>query len=282
MTATPSTAPPTSTICAELARQVGLDVPETYSLSADEAARGAFPAALPAIVKCARSEVPVNGGFQASRTRRVATREQAIAALERLPGRRGLVQPHSPGSLSSLAGVFWDGEIVAAVQQKAVRTWPVGAGQMAYAVSVAPDGAFAGRVAELLRLLGWRGMFQIQFLETAECRLLIDLNPRVYGSLSLALAAGRNLPAVWADLITGREAAPADYVAGVSFRNEMLDAFALLAAARREGPAALARQLAAPAGSHAYFEAGDAMPLLALGPTAVAKIRARMRLRAAR
>lgn len=100
----------------------------------------------------------------------------------------------------------------------------------------------------------------------------------MYGSLSLALAAGVNLPAIWVDVVRGRPVAAPEYRPGVSFRNEMLDTFALLQAVRRKGLARVARQLAIRASAHAFFEAGDPMPLLALGPAALVKLRARKKL----
>jgi predicted ATP-grasp superfamily ATP-dependent carboligase len=266
---------------AELAAGVGLQVPPTFAMTADQASRGALPAELPVVVKPARSEVPSNGGFRACAVNLVFTREQAIAALRSLPDGRGLVQAYQSGRLSSLAGVFWDGQVVAAVHQQAIRTWPHDCGQMAFAVALPNDPEFEAQVGRLLSALGWTGLFQLQFIETEAGRLLIDLNPRVYGSLSLALAAGQNLPGIWVDLLRGKTVKPVEYVPGVSFRNEMLDTFALLAAARRTPWAKIARALSVRASTHAFFEAGDPMPLLALGPHGLAKLIARVRARGA-
>jgi len=33
---------------------------------------------------------------------------------------------------------------------------------------------------------------------------VIDVNPRIYGAIGLAIAAGQNLPAIWTDLLLGR------------------------------------------------------------------------------
>jgi hypothetical protein len=52
-------------------------------------------------------------------------------------------------------------------------------------------------------------MAQLQFLHTPGRRpSLIDWNARPYGSLPLAIAAGVNLPAMWARLATGRSLTP--------------------------------------------------------------------------
>lgn len=124
-----------------------------------------------------------------------------------------LVQPYLAGTLRAVAGVTWRGELVAAVHQRYLRTWPPEAGGASCAVSVEPD---AGLEERLARLLGDRdGLFMAQLVDD----VLLDLNPRVYGSLPLAVAAGVNLPAVWCDLLRGAKAVPRRGRPGVVFRS---------------------------------------------------------------
>ncbi|HYN36303.1 MAG TPA: ATP-grasp domain-containing protein, partial [Actinomycetota bacterium] len=62
---------------------------------------------------------------------------------------------------------------------------------------------------------GFNGVFQAQFAGD----YLLDLNPRVYGSLPLATRAGVNLPGVYCDILRGN--APTETVrarTGVFFR----------------------------------------------------------------
>lgn len=264
---------------AGLGANAGLNTPQTFVINAEEAARKMPPVALPVVVKPLRSEFPSNDGFRKLGVRLARTREQVIAALRLLPENRGLLQRYERGSLSGVGGVFWGGKIVAAVHQRAVRTWPTDCGEMAFAVALPRDVELELGVTRLLAGLGWTGLFQMQFLETEEGRLLIDLNPRVYGSLALALAAGQNLPAVWIDLLLGRTTRAAPYRAGVSFRNELLDARALLASAHTNRWSALAANLARRATVHAFFETSDPMPLLALAPTLAGKISSRAKAR---
>jgi predicted ATP-grasp superfamily ATP-dependent carboligase len=84
-------------------------------------------------------------------------------------------------------------------------------------------------VARLLRLVEWSGIFQVQFVTNGRGRFLIDLNPRMYGSLALAVAAGPNLPALWAALLLGERVVPVTgYRIGVHYRSEERDAGALV------------------------------------------------------
>lgn len=261
----------------ELAAKVGLKTPPTCPIDAAEAQRG-LPVELPAVVKPLRSQIVERDGFRGFGVRRVTTREEAVAALRALPGERGLMQHYFSGDLCGVGGVFWAGELVTVVHQRAVRTWPAGCGEMSFAVATPRDPELERGVCRMLSDLGWSGLFQLQFLDTPEGCLLIDLNPRVYGSLALALGVGQNLPGIWADVVTGR-ASPTNgsYRAGVRFRNELLDTRALFAA-YTSSPYGRAPSHAATDGEpmvNAYFDREDLKPLLAVAPMVAAKLKAR-------
>ena len=117
-----------------------------------------------------------------------------------------LVQPYLSGALRAVSGVIHDGRLLACVHQDYLRTWPADCGVSSAAVTVSPDTDLESRLPALLE--GHAGVFQVQLVGD----LVIDVNPRVYGSLPLAVAAGANLPAIAcaaeqgrvADLVRGR------------------------------------------------------------------------------
>jgi predicted ATP-grasp superfamily ATP-dependent carboligase len=96
-------------------------------------------------------------------------------------------------------------------------------------------------------------------------QLLIDFNPRAYGSLSLAVRAGANLPAAWADLVSGRVPAPIDYRTRVRYRLEHNDLRAIASmVAGGEVGAALAALAPRRRTVHAVFSWRDPKPMLVL------------------
>ena len=105
----------------------------------------------------------------------------------------GVVQPFLAGPLDAVSGVIHEGRLVAVVHQRALRTWPAACGPSCAAITVERDVVREEGLRELLA--DHEGIFQAQFLGAH----LIDLNPRVYGSLSLAVAAGVNLLALTLD-----------------------------------------------------------------------------------
>jgi biotin carboxylase len=260
-----------------LAAEAGLRTPPTICMTADEATSGR-EAPLPALVKAPRTSTPTGaGGFAVAGVRRATTRDELIEAIAALPRGVALVQPALDGELAAVAGVAWKGEVLATSHQVTTRVFPPGAGISASAETVRRDPDLDAGVARLIAAIGWSGIFQAQFIRSAAESYLIDLNPRIYGSLGLAIAAGLNLPAIWADLLLGRSPTVGDYRAGVRFRSEERE-LAALANAIRSGDWGLAAAILRPhrATTHAVASLRDPLPLatlarrLARAPTALA------------
>ena len=109
-----------------------------------------------------------------------------------------IVQPFVDGEFRAVSGVLWDGELLAVSHQRYHRTWPRRTGVGCLASTVEPDFGLEEAVVSLLR--GHCGVFQVQLVGSH----VLDVNPRVFGSLPLAVAAGVNLPAVAANAARGR------------------------------------------------------------------------------
>jgi predicted ATP-grasp superfamily ATP-dependent carboligase len=190
----------------EAGRRAGLDPPRTVPADPQEIRGFGFPA----VVK-----ERLHADFAGSAHDRIEARivqsqaEGAThAATIREAGGIPLLQDMAPGPLAAFCLVAdRDCRIVARAQQVSGRTWPLGAGVSARARTVAVDASLEERVAALVRELEWFGLAEVQFaLSEAGEPKLIDFNGRAYGSLALAVAAGVNLPAIWADVAVGGRA----------------------------------------------------------------------------
>ena len=212
----------------EHARAVGLSVPPGLDLSL-AAVPETLPFPFPVVLKPHRSELRGEDGVVRHYGAHHATSMSDIrAALEALPGGRGIVQPFLDGPLLSFAGVFWEGRMVCAVQSRGDRLWPSRCGSISHAVTIPLDAGLSESVADLLRAIGWQGLFQVDLFERRGTYTIIDLNPRFYTSLSHATRAGMNLPAIWVDLLLGRvPTVPSSYRIGVHYRHDECDLRAL-------------------------------------------------------
>ena len=245
-----------------LASVAGLPVPPTTTVTEDDLGRGRQELVYPAIVKPVRSQTPDDDGvLRWASAQAVQQAEELEGVLAAMPGSSWLIQPYIAGKLRAVGGVAWEGKIVCAVHQVAERTYPP-AGGSSYAVTIAPDHDLEGRVARLVGLTGLSGIFQVQFVES-DTAYFIDLNPRMYGSLALAVAAGLNLPAIWADLLLGRSPEVGAYRVGVRFRAEGRDVRALVSALlNRNARLALRGIVPRPGTVHAVFSVRDPAPVM--------------------
>ena len=244
------------------AAEIGIDVLSARVLGVEGFADTAA-VRYPVVVKPLRSELPVDGRLRRFGSRRVDDRDELIVALARLPEGVGIVQQHVEGRLLSVDGVAWDGELVAEVHAVGLRTWPAGCGTMSYAETIDPTPGLSDRARALMARLRWSGVFNLLFIESAAGLVLVEVNPRLYTSLGLAVAAGVNLPAVWVDALLGRPLNLDAYRVGVRFRSE--DDIRSLAHQFKSGDrlAALAGLLPQPNTTHGIVSLSDPRPGLA-------------------
>jgi predicted ATP-grasp superfamily ATP-dependent carboligase len=195
-----------------IAERVGLRTPETAA--GGEEARERWGSRPVVVKECLHGTLHASGitthhPFRTTDPAEIDRRAGEITAAGRTP----LIQEVVPGHLMAFTSVVDEqGRMVARVQQEAERTYPQGMGCSARAHTVRIDEDLAARVARLLETLGWWGLSELQFIVPKESEpRLIDFNGRFYGSMSLALAAGVNLPAVWAGVALGQ---PVDALAG--------------------------------------------------------------------
>jgi predicted ATP-grasp superfamily ATP-dependent carboligase len=199
---------------AELGAEAGLVSPRVLALAAAGELRGrSLP--LPCVIK------EVEPGGVVNQTTTVGTELELRAFLGGLPDEQPLlVQERVLGPLVGLTLLLErDGRVAARFQQRAERTWPAAAGGSSLAVSVAPDEALVEQAAKMLSAGGYWGFAQVQFIGAAEGYVLIDVNPRFYGTLPLALACGVNFCAGWHAVALGEPPPPQpDYPAGFVYR----------------------------------------------------------------
>jgi len=131
---------------------------------------------------------------------------------------------------------------------------------------VTVPGPVAQRVEALVSAIGWRGLFELELIEHADGSLgVIDFNPRAYGSLSLARAAGVPLPSIWCGWLLGeRSAVRHPPRVGARYRWEDADLRYAAWELRHAGIRRAAGVIAPRAGvTHAYFRRSDPAPLAA-------------------
>jgi predicted ATP-grasp superfamily ATP-dependent carboligase len=263
----------------EAAERAGLAAPPSIVCSdAYDARDRARELGFPLIVKPGRSFLRV-GDTLHQRTAEVAEGPEELAALAPTFGTPFVLQRYErEAPIVSCSGVIAGDGIVALAVARYERTWPVEAGPSSFSETIAPPEGLHERIEALLGPLGWRGIFQVQLLDLGDRLATLDFNGRIFGSLELAVAAGADLPVIWADVLLGRAVEPVVARAGVRYRWEEGDVQHLLWQLKRGRVQAAAAVLSPHRDvARAYFRLRDPAPLAAAIGAAFERRRRRRR-----
>jgi FkbM family methyltransferase len=263
----------------EASRTAGLLPPESELCTDVSSAFAAVERlGLPVVVKPRFSVIAREGRLQQQGSGIARTDAELRAQVRRL-GPQVLVQPRLVGATCSFGGVATSDGLLGSCFARYRRTWPAPAGNASCAQTEPVPPRLLETVRALLDALEWRGVFELELVQEEDGRLRpIDFNPRIYGSVTLAAAAGANLPSLWCEHLSGDR--PIAEVASVGQRYRWEDGDVRhVGRYLREGRPAEAARVLLPrrATAHAYFRRDDPGPFLArlaaLGGVAVRRLR---------
>jgi len=113
--------------------------------------------------------------------------------------------PQDEIDVVSVAGCLGrDGEVLALAHCRKLRSWPPGLGT-GTRFEVLGEQPFTARAVDAVRDLLGAGLFEFEVLvhlSTGDTRS-VDLNPRAWGQVSLAIAHGQDMPMRWYAAVTG-------------------------------------------------------------------------------
>jgi predicted ATP-grasp superfamily ATP-dependent carboligase len=253
---------------AEAARHVGMRPATSIKCSeAEHAVAAGRRLGFPLIVKSTDgSQVLGQVAVGLPKGQVIASEPQLIARARTFPD-GFLVQDLIPGDLFSFGGVIAGGSLAGVAVSRYFRTWPPHSGSVSFSETRTPPEGLEDQVGRLLAMLGWEGIFELELIRAESGEFVpIDLNPRPYGSMALASAAGAPLPTIWSDWLARGERPPVPVRARPGCLYRWADADLRHAGWQlRHGQfrAAIAPLRPRRAVTHAHFRDDDPLPLLA-------------------
>jgi predicted ATP-grasp superfamily ATP-dependent carboligase len=199
--------------------------------------------------------------------RTVASENDLAQAVSAFQGEL-LVQRWVRGDLISIGGVLADERLLGVAVSRYQRMWPPDSGSVAFGETITPPPGLEDSVQRLLTAIGWEGIFELELIQSAPDEFVpIDLNPRPYGSMALASAAGAPLTTIWCDWLLDRNpSSPTQALAGYRYRWEDADLRHFAWQLRRGNyRAAAATALPHRRVTHAHFQLADPLPLIMRG-----------------
>jgi predicted ATP-grasp superfamily ATP-dependent carboligase len=132
----------------------------------------------------------------------VTSADEAKAVLEHVisEGGRALLQPWLPGRREAVSLFYARDRFWAHLAQTSYREWPIlgGASTLCETIPLLPD--ITANAELLVRAMHLEGCSMVEFRRDREGKpVLMEINPRMGGSVALAIAAGVNFPRLLAN-----------------------------------------------------------------------------------
>lgn len=190
-----------------LATTVGVPVPHMISpASFDEAAQRSTELQFPVVIKstCETPKEPVR--YAQNRSELLSLYRVICEAIDHSHGRLPMIQEYIPGFGCGFFALYQEGVCKRIYMHKRIRETPPSGG-----VSCCAESFFDVKLKDyglrLLDRLGWHGVAMAEFRHDdrdGEYKLM-EINPKFWGSLDLALAAGVEFPYYLCQIAQGRK-----------------------------------------------------------------------------
>jgi predicted ATP-grasp superfamily ATP-dependent carboligase len=178
----------------QLGRELGVRAPETALLS-----RGkdlGLPANYPVVVKSLHSKIAIDGTLRTLAAEIVRDEDAYRNRIEQwLPFTDVLRQEFVFGRGVGAEFLFDRGREVWHFVHERVHEVPLTGGASSYRRSIPPMPALLADAERILTALEWHGVAMVEFrVDPQGQHWLIEINPRLWGSLALAIDAGVDFP----------------------------------------------------------------------------------------
>jgi predicted ATP-grasp superfamily ATP-dependent carboligase len=168
----------------------------------------------PLVLKAAPALAQANGRWIKPEVAHVSSAAQLRGTLATWPpgAYPVLLQRRIAGPGIGVSLLRWEGRTLAAFAHRRLREKPPWGGVSVYRESIAPEPRLVAQSEALLHALGWSGVAMVEYkLDRATgTPYLMEVNPRFWGALQLAVDAGVDFPALLAAAALGRPVAPVD------------------------------------------------------------------------
>lgn len=197
-----------------LAPTVGIATPSQWTVSGgQDDIPDIPPGQYPVVIKPSRSVIGPDG---ARRKVGVSYAEspddlgRKIAGLGRDAGPL-LIQTRIDGPGMGIFMLRWGGEVLATFAHRRIREKPPSGGVSVLCESISASSDLISKSTALLAALDWNGVAMVEYKQDSRTGqpYLMEINPRFWGSLQLAIDAGIDFPRYLVDVALGLEIDPA-------------------------------------------------------------------------
>ena len=178
------------------ANEIGVKTPQTWKIERlEDLKRVAKEVEYPAVIKLVEGVGSKGLRFAHSEDELIAKYIEVIQKFHLKPFEYPLIQEYIPGTEYDVAMLFNLGEPRAICTIKNIREFPITGGPSTARISVR-YAKIERQATMLLKELEWHGIAEVEFKldERTKEPVLMEINPRFWGSLNQAICAGVDFP----------------------------------------------------------------------------------------
>lgn len=192
----------------QLAQQLGVPTPSGTLISSLSEIGQAQQ--FPVVLKPTRSKVMIDGALRTLAVAVVKNESERQQQLQRwLPVTPVQQQEYVSGRGIGVEFLFNRGKKIWHFAHERVHEYPLTGGASSYRRSIDPSVAMLRDAEKLLTTLNWHGVAMVEFKMDANGQYwLMEINPRLWGSVALSIDAGVDFPLGLLQIARGDEPAP--------------------------------------------------------------------------
>lgn len=215
----------------QLAEELGIPVPRTIFISDfDELHRQAEKIQLPAVIKLRTGSSSIGISYVRTKEEMVTEYKHCVSRFGLAPENYPLIQEYIPGDGYGVALLFNHGELRAKFTHKRLREYPPSGGPSTYRISV-ENPEMEEIAIKLLQYFHWHGVAMVEFKldRRSDKPVLIEINPRFWGSVNQAICSGVDFPYLLYRMAIDGDVEPVlSYKLGIKTRVLFIDYVTLL------------------------------------------------------
>jgi len=180
----------------KFAAEIGVNTPQTWTIERLEDLRQvAKEVEYPAVIKLVEGVGSKGLRFAHSEDELIAKYIEVVQKFHLKPFEYPLIQEYIPGDSYGVSLIFNCGEPRAICMYKNIRTYPIYGGPSTARISIKHDKMGRNAII-LLRELNYHGVAEVEFRidDRTKEPVLMEINPRFWGSLNQAICAGVDFP----------------------------------------------------------------------------------------
>jgi predicted ATP-grasp superfamily ATP-dependent carboligase len=249
----------------QVANELGIPVPQTHLIDDLNALhRIADKIDFPAVIKLRETASSIGISYVHSKEELILKYKGTISRFNLSPSDYPLIQEYIEGDGYGVSLLFNHGDLRAKFTHKRIREYPVTGGPSTYRISIKhPE--MENLAIELLKHFNWHGVAMVEFKLNSRTKkpVLIEVNPRFWGSLNQAVKSGVDFPYLLYKMALEGDIKPVlDYKVGVKTKNIFIDYIALFNYIRKTKKIGLLKEFFRLPLNDDIFSLDDPLPIL--------------------